>query len=132
MKGNKLPDIDHLSVEFYKIFWCEIGDLVVVSLNEAFTNGALTETMNTSVVTLIFKKGDRANMKNYRPMSLTNTDYKLLAHILANRIHQELDKIISIDQTSYIKIDTLGPISEKSLIQLSTKQIMKNQAYSYS
>ena len=62
-KGNKSPGIDGLSVDFYKTFWYEIGDLVVDSLNEAFTNGALTETMNTSTVTLMFKKGDKANIK---------------------------------------------------------------------
>ena len=52
---------------------------------------------------LIFKKGDRPNYKNCRPISLRNCDYKLLAHILANRMHCVWDKIISQDQTDYIK-----------------------------
>ena len=35
MKGNKSPGIDGLSIEFYKAFWGQIGDLVVDSFNEA-------------------------------------------------------------------------------------------------
>ena len=40
MKGNKPPGIDGLSVDFYKTFWNEIGDLLVDSLNEEFANGS--------------------------------------------------------------------------------------------
>ena len=54
-------------------------------------------------------------MKNYRPISLANTHYKLLAHILANRMHQVLDKIISTDQTGYIKNRYIGTNIRKIL-----------------
>ena len=115
MKGNKSPGLDGLSIEFYKCFWPEIGDLVVDSFNEAFEDNMLSENRNTSIVSLIFKKGERTDLKNYRPISLTNTDYKLLAHILANRLHNVLDKIISPDQTGYIKKRFIGTNIRKIL-----------------
>ena len=115
MKGNKSIGIDWYSVEYCKTVWADIGDLLVESFNEAYATNALSETRNTSVMTLIFKKGERTNMKNYRPISLTNTDYKLLAHILANRMHQVLDKIISQDQTGYIKKRYIGTNIRKIL-----------------
>ena len=115
MNGNKSPGTDGLSVEFYKSFWSEIGDILVDSFNEAFTKNILSELRNTSIMSLIYKKGDRTDMKNYRPISLTNTDYKTLAHILANRLHQVLHKIISTDQTGYIKTRYIGTYIRKIL-----------------
>ena len=61
-----------------------------------------------SVLTLIFKKGDRQPMKNYRPISITNIDYKIIARILANRLHTVLPQLISHDQTAYIKGRTIS------------------------
>lgn len=57
-----------------------------------------------SLITLLFKKkGDPPNLNNYRPISPTNTDYKIIAFIFANRLQNILDKIIHINQSAYIK-----------------------------
>ena len=47
-------------------------------------------------------------MKNYRPISLSNTDYKILAFVLVNRLHKVIDRIISNEQTAYIKKRFIG------------------------
>ena len=60
------------------------------------------------MLTLIFKKGDRQLIKNYRPISITNIDYKIIAKILANRLHTVLPDLISHDQTAYIKGRTIS------------------------
>ena len=53
---------------------------------------------------LIPKKGaDLTNIKNWRPISLLNTDYKLLTHILSNRLQEVLPTVISLDQSGYLK-----------------------------
>ncbi len=108
MKPNKSPGIDGLPVEFYKTFWYLIGDLLVDSYNEAFEKGRLSDSQNRSILSLIFKKGDRFLLKNYRPISLSTTDYKIIAFVLANRLHKVLDKIISPDQTGYVKKRFIG------------------------
>ena len=43
-----------------------------------------------------------------RPISLTCTDYKILAQILADRMHKILEKVISFDQSGYVKGRFLG------------------------
>ena len=40
-------------------------------------------------------------MKNCRSISITNIDYKIIAKILANRLHTVLPVLISHDQTAY-------------------------------
>ena len=52
---------------------------------------------------MIFKKGDSQLVTNYRPISLTNCDYKILAYILVGRLEDFLPSIIHSNQTAYMK-----------------------------
>ncbi len=108
MKSNKSPGLDGLPTDFYKAFWDIIGDTVLNALNESYDKGELSVTQKTAVLTLIHKKGDRTNLGNWRPISLLNSDYKLAAHVLANRLHRVLNSIIHTDQTGYIKGRFIG------------------------
>ena len=46
----------------------------------------------------------KAFLKNWRPLTLLNTTYKIVSGCIANRIKQVLDKIINTDQTGFILI----------------------------
>jgi hypothetical protein len=103
MKDNKSPGSDGIPLEFYKTFWNLIGTFLVKVFQYIYSSGKMTNSQRKSVVSLIFKDGDRENLSNYRPISLTNTDYKIMAFVLANRLQNVLPSIISYDQTGYIK-----------------------------
>lgn len=98
MKRNKSPGIDGLPTEFYCTFWEEIKELLVTVYNECFQKGELSYSQRTAILSLIFKKGDRLLLKNYRPISLATTDYKILAFVLASRLQKVLHKIIESSQ----------------------------------
>lgn len=52
---------------------------------------------------LLPKQGrDSALPESYRPISLLNTDYKILTKILATRLSKIQDKYIHSDQTGFI------------------------------
>ena len=57
----------------------------------------------TSVLSLLFKKGDPLVLDNYRPISLLNIDLKLLSFVLAQRLKKVWEKIVNNDQTGYIR-----------------------------
>lgn len=42
--------------------------------------------MRTGLVTLLFKKGDRDRLENWRPITLLSVDYKEVAKALATRL----------------------------------------------
>ena len=62
---------------------------------------------NTSVLSLIHKKNERTYLKTYRPISLTNVDYCILAFALSMRLQKVITKI-STEQTGYIKKQFIG------------------------
>ena len=78
------------------------------SYNEAFENNKLSDSHRRAVITLIFKKGERELLKNYRPISLTNCDYKILAFVLASRLQKVIHLLVSNEQTAYIKQRFIG------------------------
>jgi hypothetical protein len=54
-------------------------------------------------VVLIPKKENLQRITNYRPISLTHSFTKLITKILANRVGPELDHLIFINQTIFIR-----------------------------
>ena len=102
-QDNKSPGNDGFTIEFYKFFWPEIKDLLLNSYLYSYEHGSLSIAQKQAVISLIPKSGkDLTNIKNWRPISLLNTDYKILTKILANRIKKYLPKLINTDQTGFV------------------------------
>jgi exonuclease III len=108
LKLNKSPGSDGLTPEFYKTFWEDIKEIVTDSLNEGFDKGEFSFSQKRGIIKLLYKKGDRNNLDNYRPISLLNYDYKICTLALAMRLQNIIGNIISEDQTGYIKGRFIG------------------------
>lgn len=84
--NGKSPGIDGLSIEFYIKFWELIKKDFLEVINMIFKNGELTPSQRRGLVTIIHKKGEKDKIKNYRPITLLNADYKIIAKIISNRM----------------------------------------------
>ena len=60
--------------------------MVTDSLNNGSTNSDLWPSQTLGVISLIFNKGDPTNIENWKPITILNTDYKIAAKVLANRL----------------------------------------------
>ena len=104
MKSNKSPGSDGLPVEFYKTFWQKLNPALLVSLNCSYEVWELSPYQKKEVFYPYYlKKNDKHMLKNWRPICLLNTDYKILTHVLANRLKSVIGKLIHTDQNGYIK-----------------------------
>ena len=96
---NKTPGSDGLPVEFYIEFWHVIGSDLTEVFNNAYDSDSLSKSQKLGLITLLFKKGDRLNCKNWRPITLLNVDYKLCARTIAGRLLKVLQFVVAPDQT---------------------------------
>ena len=109
MPNNKSPGSDGITTEFYKLIWKEIGKYLVQSINHSYENGHLNTLQKQSIISLIPKKDkDLEKLTNWRPISLLNTDYKIITKVIANRMKQVLPKIIDSSQTGFVKGRYIG------------------------
>ena len=111
IKINKSQGLDGICIEFYKKFWPVVGRLLVDVFNDSYSidaEGILPDSERTAVMTLIFKKGEEDEIGNFRPISLTNVDYRILAFVLSNRLQNIIPSIVNTDQTAYIKGRYMG------------------------
>ena len=60
MKNGSAPGCDGITVEFLKMFWTCISNLLTLSFNSAFENGNLSSSQRKAVITLIHKGKDLA------------------------------------------------------------------------
>ena len=109
MKNNKSPGTSGFSADFYKVFWKQLGTFVVRAINYGFLKGELSVTQQHGLIVCIPKENKRRNyLKNWRPITLLNTAYKIASGCIANRIKQVLDQLISTDQTGFIEGRFIG------------------------
>ena len=81
----------------------------VKSVNFSFQNQSLTELQKQGLITLLPKSGkDLELLTNWRPISLLNIDYKIATKAIANRLKKIINKIISPNQTGFIKGRYIG------------------------
>ena len=103
--NNSAPGSDGLPCEIYKFFWKNIQDPLLDCFNYSLETGHLCQSQTMGVICLHHKgKGlPREIISNWRPISLTNFDYKLLAKSMALRLNSCLFKCVHEDQYAFMK-----------------------------
>lgn len=97
--AGKTPGPDGLPKEFYAKFWDILGPHLLDLYNFSFELGCFSESMQSSITRLIYKKRERKSLKNWRLISLLNVCYKIASKALANNLLKVLPRIIHSNQT---------------------------------
>jgi len=108
MKNGKTPGTDGFPVEFFKVFWLDIKEYLLDSLNSSIDKGEMSITQKQGIITCIPKSGNREHMKNWRPITLLNVDYKILSGVLSHRLRKVLQDIISEEQKGFLSERYIG------------------------
>ena len=103
MKEGKAPGNDGRTVACFRAIWQIIKMDMMGSFEEAIRTGRMATAQRQSVIRLIPKKDEYPSLiKNWRPISLMNTDTKIMAKALAERLKRVLPTIVSDEQHAFL------------------------------
>ena len=121
LKNNKSAGSDGIPAELLKAAGANFISTFHQLLTEIWTAESMPEEWNVSVISPIYKKGDKNDCGNYRGISLLNIAYKILAAIMCERLKPHVIRIIGSYQCDFmtgrattVKSSTLRRILEKT------------------
>jgi exonuclease III len=97
-KKNKAPGTDGIPFEFYLKFWDVIGAHFLDMMNSILDKKKLQSSQGRAAIRLVPKIPTPSKITDYRPISLLNTDYKLIASVLAFRLRKSLPNSLGSHQ----------------------------------
>uniref|UniRef100_A0A2N9H3D8 Reverse transcriptase domain-containing protein n=1 Tax=Fagus sylvatica TaxID=28930 RepID=A0A2N9H3D8_FAGSY len=102
LQGDKAPGPDGFTMAFFQKCWSVIEEDVMGFFDEVYHHCKFERSLNASFIALIPKRQNASNIRDFRPISLIGSIYKLLAKVLANRLKGVLDKLISESQNAFV------------------------------
>ena len=116
LKRGKCAGGDGLPIEFYHVFYNQLKTPLYDMFMHAYDSRILPLNTCGGMISLLPKKDkDRRCVKNMRPLTLLNWDYKILAKIFDNRMKLVMTQIIHQDQTGFLPGRSISVNIRKSL-----------------
>ena len=84
---------DGIPAEYFHCMLDQVKEDLTAYYNEMFDERTLTTGMLCGEIILLYKKKDPRDVRNYRPITLLNNDYKILMRILALRMNEAVVEV---------------------------------------
>ncbi|GJR64060.1 RNA-directed DNA polymerase, eukaryota [Tanacetum coccineum] len=116
---DKSPGPDGFTFGFYRRYWKIIESDVVDAATYFFHHEFFPKGCNSSFIALIPKTPDANMVKDFRPISLIGSMYKIIAKILANRLVFVLGDLVNEVQSAFIADRQIldGPFILNEIVQ---------------
>lgn len=118
MAKNKALDSDSLPSEFIQTFWPSLKDEVIETFSKFFDHQLDMACINKANIIFVPKKEQPEDVGEFRSISIINIIHKLISKVLSNWLRPKLQKIISLQQTTFVRnrhiVETL--ISTRKLL----------------
>ena len=99
---GKAPGPNGVPNAVYKYLSHHFAPKFAEMANQIIEKKKMPKHMLEGIICQIYKKNDREDPRNYRPITLLNTDYKIFTRILAKRMKNVVHEIISSTQKGFV------------------------------
>ncbi|KAK6125283.1 hypothetical protein DH2020_040972 [Rehmannia glutinosa] len=99
---DKAPGPDGMPSLFYQKYWSVVGEAVTAEVLNVLNNGGDLKDWNGATITLIPKVANPVMVKEFRPVSLCNVCYKIVARAITNRMRPLMQDIMDEHQSAFI------------------------------
>lgn len=101
-KGKALGH-DGIPTEFFQEYLKEVAPTFLLAFKAMLALGLTSDFINKGMITLISKSRDHSKLKNWRPITVFDSIYKILAKTLVRRIQVFLPLVIRPNQTGFVE-----------------------------
>jgi hypothetical protein len=113
---DKSPGPDGWTVEFFLHYFELVGEDMLGMVEESRRKGEVIKALNATFLVLIPKANKPTSFGDFRPISLCNLCYKIIAKLLANRLRPILSKGLAEEQLGFLQgrqiLDAVGTTQE--------------------
>ena len=102
LAGDKAPGPDGFSMTFFHNCWRVVESDVLAVFEEFYHISTFEKSLNATFIALIPKKNDASNIRDFRPINLVGSLYKILSKVLKKRLKQVLNQLISESHNSFV------------------------------
>ncbi|KAK2656165.1 hypothetical protein Ddye_009217 [Dipteronia dyeriana] len=127
---TKAPGIDGMSALFYQKFWDVVGDTVMTTCLRCLNDGDLVEAVIRTLIMLIPKVPQAKCLKDFRPISLCNVSYKIVAKTLLFARADSKDSK-TIRQTLDIYASASGQVANFIKSALCVSKVVSHDVWSW-
>ena len=99
---GKSPGPDCIPNKFYRTFSKTLAPILEKVFAESTSRGSLPSEVGDGLISLLYKKSERDDPRNYRPITLLNSDYKIMMRVLATRMATAVTQFVSDPQTGFV------------------------------
>ncbi|KAL6551245.1 hypothetical protein OROMI_021733 [Orobanche minor] len=103
MEGDSVAGPDGFGIKFFQICWDIISSDVFDAVVDFFSGSPMPRAFTTTTISLIPKNNNPQSWKDFRPISLCNSTYKIISKILSKRLASILPSFINSAQSGFIK-----------------------------
>jgi hypothetical protein len=103
MDRDKTSGLDGFTLSFFQDCWGVVKEDFMAVFADFHARGKFVKCINSTFISLIPKIHGAKEIKDFRPISLVEGIYKIIAKVLANRMKKVMDKIISKPQNAFVK-----------------------------
>jgi len=94
---------DGFTMAFYQKAWEIIKPDLMGTISHFHHQCHMVKSCNASFIALVPKKKGAIELKDFRPISLIGSVYKIIAKVLAERLKTVMGKLVSGEQNAFLK-----------------------------